>query len=189
MLCQHTERLRRAVMCRLDVRIHRRIDASDVVQEVFLEACEHRREFEGQSELPLFLWLRGIAANKLLEVHRRHLGTKMRDARREEYFDRAPTAHGTSLATADGLEGRGTQASEAAARDEVQAHVQEALRRMNPLDREVLALRHFDQLTSGQAARVLGIQERAAAKRYLRALVRLKDVLGAMPGGLAGMSP
>jgi RNA polymerase sigma-70 factor, ECF subfamily len=60
---------------------------------------------------------------------------------------------------------------------------------MNPLHREVLALKHFEQLTSGQAARVLGIQERAAAKRYLRALVRLKDVLIAMPGGLAGLSP
>jgi RNA polymerase sigma-70 factor, ECF subfamily len=100
MLCQHTERLRRAVMCRLDVRIHRRIDPSDVVQEVFLEACEHRRDFEAQSELPLFLWLRGITANKLLELHRRHLGTKMRDARREQYFDSDPPAYGTFLATA-----------------------------------------------------------------------------------------
>jgi RNA polymerase sigma-70 factor (ECF subfamily) len=188
-LSQHTERLRRAVMCRLDARIHRRIDPSDVVQEVFLEACEHRRDFEAQSELPLFSWLRGIAANKLLEVHRRHLGTQMRDARREQYFDRAPPAYGTSLTTADELVGYGTQASDAAIRGEVQAQVREALHQMNALDREVLALKHFEQLTSGEAARVLRIQERAAAKRYLRALVRLKDVLGGMPGGLAGLSP
>jgi RNA polymerase sigma-70 factor (ECF subfamily) len=187
MLSRHAQRLQRVVQFRLDPRLSRRIDAADVVQEIFLEACAHQRDFESQSELPLFLWLRGIATNKLLEVHRRHLGTQMRDARREVTFCRRTPADHSSGALVDLLAGHGTRASEAAVRLEVKAQLQDALNQLDPLDREVLVLKHFEQLTSREAGQVLEIQERAAAKRYLRALARLKETLAAMPGGLGGL--
>ena len=74
-------------------------------------------------------------------------------------------------------------------RAEMQIRLQEALNSMDPIDREVLALRHFEQLTTAEAAQVLGIREKAAGKRYLRALKRLKDMLASMPGGLGGLAP
>ncbi len=189
LLREHEVRLRRLVSFRLDGRMRGRVDAADVVQEVFLEACKHRGSFVAQSELSLFLWLRGIAANKLLELHRRHLSTQLRDAKREISLFQCEWADDTSAALAAQLVGQGTRASEAAVRDEVKAQLQEALNQMNPLDREVLALKHFEQLTSREAGQVLGIEERAAAKRYLRALERLKAILATMPGGVAGLSP
>jgi RNA polymerase sigma-70 factor (ECF subfamily) len=134
--------------------------------------------------MPFFLWLRGIAGNKLLELHRRHLGTQMRDAAREVSLNRGGLADSTSAALAARLLGDATGPSEAAVRAEARARLQEALNRMDALDREVLALRHFEQLSNAEAAQVLGIQERAAGKRYLRALKRLKEILAGMPGGL-----
>jgi RNA polymerase sigma-70 factor (ECF subfamily) len=187
MLSRHTQRLHRIVQFRLDSRLRRRIDAADVVQEIFLEACAHQGDFESQAELPLFLWLRGITTNKLLELHRRHLGTQMRDARREVKLCGGSSPGDASGPLMDLLAGHGTRASEAAVRVEVKARLQDALNQLEPLDREVLVLKHFEQLTSREAGLVLGVQERAAAKRYLRALARLKEILAAMPGGLSGL--
>jgi RNA polymerase sigma-70 factor (ECF subfamily) len=165
------------------------------VQEVYLEAVARRASyFDGPlaDGVPLFIWLRGVAANKLLEVHRRHLGTKLRDAARERGTSRGLGVTGGE-ATADAvvaeLTGGSTGPGTVAERREATGRVRAALDGMEPIDREVLALRHYEQLTNAEAARVLGIQERAAAKRYLRALKRLKDVLAEMPGGLTELRP
>jgi RNA polymerase sigma-70 factor (ECF subfamily) len=182
-LRSHEERLKRMVSFRLDARMRGRVDAADIVQEVFLEALEHRERYVPESEDSLFLWLRGIATNKLLELHRRHLRTQSRDARREVSLFAHPLAEASSAALAAHLVDLGTRASEAAMRDEVKAQLEQALSQMAPLDREVLALKHFEQLTSLEVARVLGIEERAAAKRYLRALERLRQSLASLPGG------
>jgi RNA polymerase sigma-70 factor (ECF subfamily) len=184
----HQDRLKRLIAFRLDPRMRGRVDAADVVQDVFLEALEHRDRFVPESADSLFLWLRGIAANKLLELHRRHLGTRMRDATREVGLVPAGFADDTSTALAAQLVAWGTRASEAAVRDEIKLRLEQALSQMNPLDREVLALKHFEQLTSREVARVLGIEERAAAKRYLRALQRLREILESLPGGLSALS-
>jgi RNA polymerase sigma-70 factor, ECF subfamily len=189
LLTRHEGRLRRMVAFRLDPRLHGRIDPEDVVQEVSLAASEHLADYLRRPAMPFFLWLRGIAGNKLLQLHRRHLGTPMRDARREVSLHRGPMPGATSAALADRLLGHGTRASEAAVRAEMKVRLQEALNGMDPLDREVLALRHFEQLTNAEAARELGIEERAAGKRYLRALGRLKQVLSSLPGGLEGLRP
>jgi RNA polymerase sigma-70 factor (ECF subfamily) len=190
LLAAHEERLRRAAAFRLDPRLRGRIDAGDVVQEAFAEAAEHRAAFFDQAPLPLFLWLRGIVSNKLLELHRRHLGTRMRDAGREIAGGQGPGGgDATSVALVAELTGGGQGPGTAAARDEAFGRVRDALAAMTATDREVLALRHFEQLTNGEAARVLGIEERAAAKRYVRALRRLKEALADMPGGLTGLGP
>jgi RNA polymerase sigma-70 factor (ECF subfamily) len=188
LLMKHEPRLMRMVAFRLDARLHGRVDAADVVQEAFAAAAEHRDDFFRVADLPLFLWLRGVVGNKLLEIHRHHLGTKRRDAGRDIPLYR-PSPDETSASLAVHLSAHVTRPSVAAARDEACATLRKALDGMEETDREVLAMRHFEQLTNAEAAQVLGIQERAAAKRYLRALKRLKDILAEMPGGLTGLRP
>lgn len=189
LLCAHEARLVRIVEFRIDFRLRGRIDPADVVQEAFLEASKHRPDYFRAPAFPLFLWLRGLVCNKLLELHRHHLGTHMRNAAREVALQRDATPHATSAALIEQLSGHATRPSAAAMRGERKQQLYEALDAMHPIDREVLALRHFEQLTNGEAAQVLEIQERAAGKRYLRALKRLKAILTDMPGGLTGVSP
>jgi RNA polymerase sigma-70 factor (ECF subfamily) len=184
LLLRHKERLRRLIAFRLDQRLQGRIDPEDVIQEVYLEASRHLADYARQPALPFFLWLRGIAGHKLLEVHRHHLGTQMRNAGREVSLYRGSLPETSSAALAAQLMGRLTQPSEAAIRAEMKVQLQEALNSMDPLDREVLALRHFEQLDNAEAAAVLCLQESTASKRYVRALKRLKEILTSMPGGL-----
>jgi RNA polymerase sigma-70 factor (ECF subfamily) len=134
--------------------------------------------------MPFFLWLRFITGQKLLELHRYHLGAQARDAGREVSLYRGSLPETTSAALAAQLLGHLTRPSEAAIRAETKVRLQEALNRMEPLEREVLALRHFEHLSNAETAQVLGIQESAASKRYLRALKRLKDILTSTPGGI-----
>ncbi|HJZ89512.1 MAG TPA: sigma-70 family RNA polymerase sigma factor [Gemmataceae bacterium] len=183
-LQRHEDKLRRMVGFRMDVRLQGRIDPSDVVQEVYLAASRSLPEYLRQPAMPFYLWLRGIAGHKLLELHRHHLGTPMRDARREVSLYRGSLPETTSAALAAHLLGRLSRPSEAAVRVEMKLRLQEALNQMDPMDREVLALRHFEHLTNAEAAEVLGIREGAAGKRYLRALERLRETLANMPGGL-----
>ena len=189
LLTSHQQRLARVVAFRLDPRLRGRVDADDVLQDAFAEATAHREDYFRGEGVPLFLWLRGVVGNKLLEVHRHHLGTRMRDANLERPIDAGRGAGDTSAALCAHLTAGQTRPSVAAARGEARARLTDALAAMDPTDREVLALRHFEQLTNAEAAQVLGIQERAAAKRYLRALQRLREILSEMPGGLSGLRP
>jgi RNA polymerase sigma-70 factor (ECF subfamily) len=161
------------------------------MQEMFVAATARRAEFFQQSAQPLFLWLRWMVWNTLLELHRHHLGAQMRDARREMHFGCLPDGAGrhddTRAALVEQLTGGATGPATAAGRAEVKARLNEALEKMDPIDGEVIALRHYEQLTSAEAAQVLGIQEGAASKRYLRALERLREILADMPGGLTGL--
>jgi RNA polymerase sigma-70 factor (ECF subfamily) len=190
LLMRHQERLESIVAFRLDLRLRGRIDASDVMQETFIAATARRNEFFQQSSQPLFLWLRWMIGNTLLELHRHHLGVQMRDARREVPSRRCSPANdgrdATRTALVAQLTAGATGPATAAGRAELNARLNEALEKMDPTDREVLALRHYEHLTSAEAAQVLGIQERAAAKRYTRALERLRELLDDMPGGLSG---
>jgi RNA polymerase sigma-70 factor, ECF subfamily len=189
LLTRHEERLRRMAAFRLDQRLQGRIDPSDVIQEVYLEASAHRAEYLRQPPMPFFLWLRGIVGNKLLELHRCHLGTQMRDAGREVSLYRGTLPEASSAALAAQLLGHATRPSEAAVRAEVKVRLQEALNSLDPLDREVLALRHIEQLNPAETAQVLGIKQGAAGMRYLRALRRLKGILASLPGGLEECRP
>ena len=189
LLTAHQERLGLMVAFRMDPRLRGRVDAADIVQDAFVEASAHRADYFRSPMAPLFLWLRGVVSNKLLEVHRHHLGTRMRDAKRERPLDAPPGPHETTAALCAHLTGGLTRPSVAAVRGEVRTRLAEALAGMDATDREVLALRHFEQLTTAEAAQVLGIQERAAAKRYVRALQRLREILSEMPGGLTELRP
>ena len=186
LLARQAQRLRRLVAFRMDQRLQGRIDPSDVMQEASLEAWQHLKGYLRDPKVPFFLWLRGIVANKLRELHRHHLGTQMRDAAREISIYRGAMPEATSAALAAQLMGHLTQPSAAAVRAEIKVRLQEALNQMDPLDREVLALRHFEHLSPRETADVLGIKEKAAAMRYVRALRRLKSILTALPGGCGG---
>jgi RNA polymerase sigma-70 factor, ECF subfamily len=184
----HGERLRRMVAFRLDPRLRGRVDAADVVQDAYVEAADHRPDYFRHSEpVPLFLWLRKIVVNKVHETHRRHLDAGMRDAGRE--VAGGSDADATSVALLAGLTGHGSGPGTAAAGAEAKDRVREALAGMGETDREVLALRHFEQLSNGETAAILGIQERAAKERYVRAMRRLREALADMPGGLTGLRP
>ena len=184
LLTQSRDRLRRVVALRLDRRLQGRVDPSDIIQEAYIDASARLAEYARQPDMPFFLWLRFLTGQRLLRVHRQHLGAEKRDVGREVSLYRGALPEATSAALAAQLLGRDTRPSEAAIRAERKIRLQEALNSMDPIDREVLALRHFEQLSNVEAARVLDLQESAAAKRYVRALKRLRQILDARPGGL-----
>ena len=184
LFARHRARLRRMVDLRLDGRLQARIDASDVIQEAFVEAVTRQDEYLRQPSYPLFLWLRLIVGERLLKLHRHHLGTQMRDAGMEVSIYRGALPAASSAALAAQLLGKHTSPTQAAVRAERMMRLQEALNALEPIDREVLSLRHFEEMTIVETALSMGIEESAAAKRYIRALKRLKTTLASMPGGL-----
>jgi RNA polymerase sigma-70 factor (ECF subfamily) len=189
LLMRQQERLRYMVALRLDRRLQGRIDPSDVIQEAYLTASMQLADYLKNPTIPFFLWLRLITGQKLVALHRHHLGTQGRDAGREVSLYRGALPEASSAALAAQLLGHDTRPSEAAMRAEMSIRLQEALNSMDALDREVLVLRHFEQLSNTEAAQVLEIRESAASKRYVRALQRLKEILTSMPGGLQELQP
>ncbi len=179
---RYRDRMKRMVKLRLDRRLSGRIDPSDVVQEAFFEASKRLPEYAQKRELPLLLWLRLVTGQKLTDLHRVHLGAKMRDAGMEVSLYRGALPEASSIMLAGQLLGQLTTASQVAIRAEVRLQVQAALNSLEPLDREVLALRHFEQLNNEETALALGIKKSAASNRYVRSLARLKEILSAIPG-------
>jgi RNA polymerase sigma-70 factor (ECF subfamily) len=186
MFDRHRGRLVRMVQLRLDSRLVGRIDPSDVLQEAFVDASRRLPEYAANPTMPLFLWLRFLTSQRLQMLHRQHFGPTRSPVREVSLFSGAlPQADSVSLARQ--LLGRLTTPSQAAIRVEMQLKVQDALNGMDPIDREVLALRHFEELTNKETAAVLGLQQAAASNRYIRALRRLKEILSSIsgPGGWA----
>jgi RNA polymerase sigma-70 factor (ECF subfamily) len=178
----HRDRLKRMVHLRLSRRLQGRVDDSDVLQEAFLDISSRLREYAADPRLPFYLWLRHMTGLKLSEIHRRHLGTQLRDADREVTLHRGGLPEANSVSLAAHLLGHLTTPSQAAIKAETRLMVQDALNSMDPVDREVLALRHFEQLSTSEIAEVLGMSKAGAGSRYLRAIKRLKYILSQIPG-------
>jgi RNA polymerase sigma-70 factor (ECF subfamily) len=179
---RHRDRLCRIVQFRLDRRLVGRIDPDDVLQESYLNAASrvgHLREATFSSG---FVWLRMIVGQTLIDLHRRHVGAQMRAAGREVSMRGGGGASSTSSSLAAQFAGSLTSPSHAAMRDETARRLEEALEQMDPIDREVLALRHFEELSNSEVAEVLGIAQKAASIRYVRALKRFKTFLAQFPG-------
>jgi RNA polymerase sigma-70 factor, ECF subfamily len=187
LFCRDRERLRRMVEMRLDRRLHARLDASDVLQDAYVDVTKRLDEYLRQPRLPWFLWLRLVVGERLLKLHRDHLGRQIRDASLEVSLYRGALPAASSAALAAQLLGKFTSPTEATVRAERMLRLQEALNSLDPIDREVLSLRHFEDLTLAETGAALGIQGSAASKRYIRALKRLKAILATMPGGLEGI--
>jgi RNA polymerase sigma-70 factor (ECF subfamily) len=179
---RYRDRLKRMVRLRLSRRLQGRVDDSDVLQEAHLEVSRRLGEYVEQPSLPFYLWLRHLTGLKLAEIHRRHLGTQMRDADREVTLHRGGLPEADSVSLAAQLLGKLTTPSQAAIKAETRLYVQEALNTMDPLDREVLALKHFEQLSTSEIAEVLGMSKAGAGSRYLRAIKRLREILERIPG-------
>jgi RNA polymerase sigma-70 factor (ECF subfamily) len=178
----HRDRLKRMVKLRLDRRLQGRIDPSDVLQEASIDVVQRSREYLASPSMPLFLWLRWITGQKLLALHRRHLGSKVRDVGLEVSLHHGALPQASSVSLAAMLLGRLTSPTRAAQRAELRLRLQDAINAMDPMDREIVTLRHFEELNNNETAQVLGISKTAASNRYVRALKRLKDTLAGMQG-------
>jgi RNA polymerase sigma-70 factor (ECF subfamily) len=175
-------RLEQLVRLRLDRRLQGRLDPSDVLQEVYLDVARRFPEYRADPSMPFYLWLRLLTGQRLDDLHRQHLGAKMRDAGREVSLHGGHFPQASSASLAELLLARLTTASRAAIRAETQRRVQDALNAMDPIDREVLVLRHFELLSNEDTAQGLGLKPSAASNRHLRALRRLKEILAQVPG-------
>jgi RNA polymerase sigma-70 factor (ECF subfamily) len=185
---RHRKRLKQMIRLRLNRRLQARIDDSDILQEAYFEATRRLGDYLDRRPLPFFLWLRHITGEKIIDAHRRHLGAKMRDAGQEVSLHCGPMPAASSASMAARLLGRLTSPSEAAIKAETRLRVQEILNAMDPLDREILALRHFEQLDICEVAEALDMNASTASSRYLRALKRLKDELSRRPGWSGGQN-
>jgi RNA polymerase sigma-70 factor (ECF subfamily) len=177
LLARHRPRLARMVEVRLPAALRPRVDADDIVQEACAEAAARLPAYAQDPSMPFFQWLRFLCAQKIAQAQRRHLGAQARDARREAGASGDAAGYGDSAFLADRLSGHLTSPSAAAMRAEARERLRAELDAMAAADREILVLRHFEQLTSAEAARELGIETAAASKRYVRALRRLGDAL------------
>jgi RNA polymerase sigma-70 factor (ECF subfamily) len=182
LLEQHRDRLRRMVSLRLDPRLQGRLDPSDVIQEAYLLAARRIEEYLRDPSAPFYIWLRFLVGQRILDLHRRHLGAQAREVGREVSLYRGPMPEASTAALAAQLLGKLTSPSEAAIRAERRIRLQEALNAMDPIDREVIILRHYEQMSNGEAALVLNLDKSAASKRYTRALTRLKEILSSLTG-------
>lgn len=172
----------RMVEFRLDRRLYGRVDAGDVLQEAYLEVARRCPEFLQDPTVSFFVWARQITWQTLLLTHRRHLDVKMRDAGQEVSLRWAGSAGATSGALAAQLVADRTSPSQAAMRQESMSALRAALDTMDEIDREVLALRHFEHLNNNEVADVLGINKTAASNRYVRAIKRLREIIETIPG-------
>jgi RNA polymerase sigma-70 factor (ECF subfamily) len=185
LFARYRDRLRKLVALRLDRRLSGRIDTSDVLQDAYLDVARRFPEYAADPAVPFYLWLRALTGQRLVDLHRRHLGAEMRDAGREVSLYRGALPAASSASLAQHLLAGLTSPTEAAVREEMRLRLQEALNSMEPIDREVVVLRHFEELSNAEAAEVLGIAPAAASKRYIRALRRLRAILDAVPGFFA----
>lgn len=179
-------RLSRIATFRLDPRLAGRIDVEDILQETFLAAQQRLRHILRDAPDSIFLWLRMLLGQTLIDLHRRHLGAQVRSAARERSLDAGWDSQSTSMSIRFELLGSITSPSEAVSRQEAAEQLDVALHSLGEMDREILALRHFEELSNREAARLLEISEPAASLRYTRALGRLKQVMQAFPGDGSG---
>ncbi|QDT00327.1 sigma-70 family RNA polymerase sigma factor [Adhaeretor mobilis] len=177
----HRERLWRIVYFRLDKRVATRLDPDDVLQDAYLDASQRLGHYSNQQQYSPFVWLRMIVGQTLIDAHRRHIGAKQRDATREVSINGSAYPRVTSASLTFGLLGNLTSPSRAVVRSETAVDLRKAIETMETLDQEVLALRHFEELTNKEVAEVLGVSEKAASIRYVRAVGRLKKLLEELP--------
>jgi RNA polymerase sigma-70 factor (ECF subfamily) len=176
LLASHREAVRRMIALRLDPAIAKRVDASDVVQDVLLEASQRLREYLNNASMPFHLWLRHIARDHIIDAHRRHRQAQRRTVDREQSIMPAQADFSSKELISQLIDHDLTPAT-AAMRHEMERHFQGALASLEEDDREVILMRHFEQLTNLEVAKALDLSEAAASMRYLRALRRLRAVL------------
>ncbi len=182
LFAQHRERLRKMIQFRLHPRVARRVDPEDVLQDAYLDALKRIDSYRDQEDPSCLLWLRLVVGQTLVDLHRRHLGAKMRNANQEVPISRlaGPRVHSETMSVQ--LSGGLTSPSQAAVREEAARLLQGVLAKMDPIDREILVLRHFEELTNAEVSKILDLRPSAASNRYIRALGRLRGLASGIPG-------
>jgi len=173
---RHRSRLRRMIAVRMDPRLSARVDPSDVVQEVLAEAARKLPAYARAAPLPFFPWLRMIAWDHLVNLYHRHVRAQKRCVAREEH-PRFDLPEGSALSLAQRVVASGTSPSGRVLREELRQRVRRALDQLAPADREILVMRHLEQLQVSEIAALLGITEAAVKMRRLRAAERLRALL------------
>jgi RNA polymerase sigma-70 factor, ECF subfamily len=177
LLGQFRDPLRRMIGLRLDPAIARRVDASDIVQDVLLEANQRLQEYLKKPDMPFHLWLRHLAQDRIIDTHRRHRLAQRRSVDKEQAMERPAWSDESSIMFVQQLvDTERTPASEAI-RAELQSKLAAAVNELGDDDREIILMRHHELLSNGEVASALGLTEAAASMRYLRAVRRLKAVL------------
>lgn len=184
LLERHREALRHMVRSRLDQRLTRRVDASDVVQDVLLEASTRLADYLRDPKLPFSLWLRELARDRIIDLHRRHRVAARRSLDREQPLAPANFGDRSSLELAAQLRDPELTPAANALRRELHDRFLDALDRLVEEDREILVIRHVEQLSNSEAASILGLTQPAAGMRYLRALRRMREILGEPSAGV-----
>jgi RNA polymerase sigma-70 factor (ECF subfamily) len=174
LLARHREPLRRMIALRLDAAIARRVDPSDVVQEVLLEVSRRLDEYLKNPTMPFHLWLRHIAKDRMIDAHRRHRQAQRRSLDREQPMHPAPLVDGSSLQLLASLVDQELTPASAAIRQELERRFWSEIAQLDEDDREIILMRHFEQLSNQDAADALGLSQAAAGMRYMRAMRRLR---------------
>ena len=177
LLAKHREPIRRMIDLRLDPAIGQRLDASDVVQEVLIEANRRLQDYLKAPSMPFHLWLRHIAKDHIIDAHRRHHQAQKRGVNREQPMHRPAWADRSSLDLAAQLLDQDLTPASAAIQQEMQRRLREAIAQLDEDDREVILMRHYEMLANQEVASSLGLTEAAASMRYLRAVRKLRDLL------------
>jgi RNA polymerase sigma-70 factor (ECF subfamily) len=177
LLTQHRDRLKRMVAIHLDSRLAARVDPSDIVQEAMLDAYRDLSDYLRRRPLPVYPWLRQFAWERLLKWHRDHIRVQKRSVGREERGELGLPEE-SAVQLAHRLIAAGTSPSRRLIRDELRQRVRAALEATSRRDREILVMRHLEELSAAEIAATLGITERAAKARHTRALERLRGLLG-----------
>ena len=165
----------------MDPRLRSRTDLSDILQEAYIEAYRRLDHLANKPEMSFYVWLRHVTMQRLIDLHRKHLLANKRDVRNEVRLGARDYNAATSAAIARQFVDQMVTPSQVAIREEMVAQLESTVENLDEIDREVLALRHFEELRNGEVAEVLGISEAAASNRYVRALSRLRKDLEKIP--------
>lgn len=175
-------RLRQMIDMRLDDRLRTRVDVSDILQETWLTAFARLADYQERKPASFYVWLRMVAGELIIQAWRRHMKAERRSVDNELPLNRSGLPAASSMSFASRLVGRDPTPSRVVGRLELCAHVQDQLEQLELADREILVMRHFEQLTNVEVAEILKIEPSAASNRYVRALQRLKKSLGTIKG-------
>jgi RNA polymerase sigma-70 factor (ECF subfamily) len=178
LLDRHRDALKRMIDLRMDRRLQQRVDASDIVQDVLVDAARRLKDYLRDSAMPFHLWLRQMAQDRLIDAHRRHREAARRSLDREQPLAAQGWNERSTLELAAQLRDRNPTPAAAATMQELLARFSTAIEQLDDLDREIILMRHFEQLSNGEAADALALSPPAASMRYLRAMRRLREVLG-----------
>lgn len=177
LFAEHRGRLHRMVSIRMDQRLSARVDSSDVVQDALAEATRQLSDYLRRQPLPFYPWLRNLAWQRLVQLHRQHVQSKKRSVEREQPWAIGELPDESVYQMAEQFSAEDTSPSQRLIRDELLQRVKRAMARLKPDDREILVLRHMEQLSVEESASVLSIPIGTAKARHFRAVQRLRTFL------------